>query len=104
VEVKRLGDFEGELQAADQEIGGECCQGFFSAKPKIKLNMDMVDEAQEDQLFVPIPLKLGRNGSGSEFSFQNRMSSLEQVGNCEDNDQMGRYFGSSQRRGPFMAN
>lgn len=35
-------------------------QGFFSAKPKIKLNMDMLGETNEEQFVVP--LKIGRNG------------------------------------------
>lgn len=45
IEIPRLTDFQIETPQSD---GLMECQGFFSAKPKIKLNMDMVDETQED--------------------------------------------------------
>ena len=44
--------------------------GFFSAKPKIKLNMDMLGDNYDES--PRVPLKIGRNGQGSGFSFDSK--------------------------------
>ena len=46
MEIKRLGDFEGVDTLSEDNFES---QGFFSAKPQIKLNMELVGETQEEQ-------------------------------------------------------
>lgn len=89
-------------QAAESNSIG--CFGFFSAKPKINIDINQIEREDigDSSYQIPPPLQHGRNGQDTEYNLFNHPLYCPVNNDCEDDDLSGSYFGASIRRGPFM--
>ena len=93
-------------EASEPSQANSELMGYFSAKPKINIDITQIEREGECQssggFQIPPPLHHGRNGQGSRYNLYNHPLYCPIANDCEDSDHGGRYFGASIRRGPFM--